>query len=287
MKTIGSKSLAIAQGLKASIASVPDSVLLLDSGESCPGDVLGNSCIVVADGLGIVELISQCQINGFRHVIQNTTSEFAREILLGSQLIGSPEAVMKEYGRTIMGATISNNEMIIPFTSTTEKDQTMDTILKYIKGTKGAGLLEDAAHLISDEMFTNALFNAPPAVTKEERAGRSRGKAFAIDPKMPAKFHLAHNDNQLMIACEDPFGTLQELGLLKSLQPPETDNGLITVKQGPGGAGIGMRLMFNYCTEFYVLCRKTQKTVFVCVFPLHQSEKVKALMSKNFHVAFF
>lgn len=172
------------------------------------------------------------------------------------------------------------------FHNSKNKDNIVREVKEYVEvHVPGSRNILEAVALIADEMYMNAIFDAPTNPTGQHIfANKDRAEEVSIDESQPAQIFLCHDENWIIIGCVDPFGSLQVQPLLKRINETYKDNGMAHVREsGSGGAGLGCRLMFEYSTSMYIGVKKQQKTIFVCKLPLKKSHKAMANMPKNIH----
>ena len=141
-------------------------------------------------------------------------------------------------------------------------------------------LLEDA-RLVSDELISNAIYNAP-FVT--ENLIMDRRKKIELDPLRSAQFLIGADSERLVIVCEDQFGSLDIKAFLTRIKSCYESGVAKMINQGEGGAGIGSHMIFDTCVSLYCGVEKDRRTTFACVFPLNSNYRKREEGSKNIHV---
>ncbi len=125
-------------------------------------------------------------------------------------------------------------------------------------------------HLVEclDELFTNALYDAPVAAGLDGAVQKSRGEATSLP--LPATVAFGFDDKHVLLSVADAFGALVADTLLDSLARCYEDS-RATVLHREGGAGIGFfKVLQNGCrvvanlsqgmfTEIVVLRQRQQK----------------------------
>jgi hypothetical protein len=140
----------------------------------------------------------------------------------------------------------------------------------------------DLALQISDELYTNALYNAPFQSTPEIRVDRTANIINSADKSI--EFFAAFDADQLFVGCIDNHGSLDRdrmtAHLLKAYSTHQAQPDL-----GTGGAGIGLKMVIDNSANFYVYCEKNQRTV-ICCGLLLKGRRSNLAETKHLHIAF-
>lgn len=120
----------------------------------------------------------------------------------------------------------------------------------------------DMVRTIASELLTNAFYNAP-----QDENGRpiqpNRGEGVSIVPPRFVDFSYGDDGTHLWIKVTDPFGTFSRNKLLDHLLGCASREQLV-VKDGVGGAGIGLFMVFRWSTQLLFVFEPGRETfVFV------------------------
>jgi hypothetical protein len=138
---------------------------------------------------------------------------------------------------------------------------------------------------ISDELYTNAIFNAPfvdkntyknPGISRTSSEVKLTGGKFA-------RMFLAHDENRLVVGCEDPFGTLDLERFLQKVRSTYQRGPAASINFGPGGAGIGSYIIFNAGSSLYFGVNPGVASLICCVIPLGMSNRKRMQLDKHLH----
>ena len=132
----------------------------------------------------------------------------------------------------------------------------------------------DSAMALFEELFMNALIDAPREAAKHGRAGATT-----------AMFHMGIDERRLGLACVDPHGSL-DLGKLLNRMRDVYARGAgkaINLRE-PGGAGLGCVMMLEHSSLLTFGVQKNRATAVSCLIPRHLSNRRKAELKKSFHV---
>jgi hypothetical protein len=138
--------------------------------------------------------------------------------------------------------------------------------------------LLELAETVTDELSTNAIFNAPVDAGGQPRyAALNRREAVALEPQERAELGYGCDGRTFGVSVQDPFGSLTRetvvkyLGRCLSQAPAE----LITET---GGAGLGLYRVFQAISRFVINIRPGDRTETIGLIDVHRSIKeIKSL----------
>lgn len=229
---------------------------------------------------------------GFGHVCQKGGLEYDKEIQTTNNMILAPESFFAYPIATIFTpgdlspaserALVSYEKI---FDCSNQKRETLEDIAKSMQVKGLSQTIIDDVVLVADEMFTNAIFNAP-FVDKDTHTnpGVSRHTSeIKLQDGKQCRVFLAHDESRLVIGCEDPYGSLGILRYLSKVKATYTLGAAATMNFGSGGAGLGSYIIFNTGASLYIGVRPGQSTVICCVLPLGMSNRKRAQLPKHLH----
>ena len=253
----------------------------------------GPDCVAIAESLAPAVVLKQVLSNGFWHVCQRGGFEYDKEVR-------SAEALLRDgtLFRRFPVAAILSPELIDAeaeksallcesvFDNSGQKREALDVIVNAMNGKGFSKTLCEDATSVADELFTNAIFNAPFVDTKTHlNPGVSRHN---FEVKLAAgksgRIFLAADDTRLVVGCEDPFGSLGLARYLAKIKATYDHGAAATMNFGPGGAGLGSYIIFNTGCSFYAGVWPGERTVLCCVMPLGLSNRKRTLLPKNIHL---
>lgn len=121
---------------------------------------------------------------------------------------------------------------------------------------------KDIAKTIASELLTNAFYNAPQDANGNPlQPVRSEG--VELIPPRRVEFSYGDDGVYIWIKVSDPFGTFNRAKLLKHLLSC-ADKDKLVVRDGVGGAGIGLFMVFKWAAELLFVFEPGQ-TTFVLV----------------------
>lgn len=145
-------------------------------------------------------------------------------------------------------------------------------------------LIEDVV-CVADELFTNAVYNAPFVDKRTHlNPGISRSEMeIHLEADKPVRLFLAHDESRMVLGCKDPFGTLNLVKYFNTIKATYLRGPAATMNFGPGGAGLGSYLIFNAGSSLYFGVSPGNVTIICCVIPLGMSYRKRAEMPKHLH----
>ncbi len=101
--------------------------------------------------------------------------------------------------------------------------------------------IADGAGEVVHELITNAMYGAPVDERGKERYAHDRTASIQLPQPDRVSFRYGTDGLRLAVEVEDRFGRLHRTDLVKSLRRGASGQ----IKQGSGGAGIGLSVVFR------------------------------------------
>lgn len=128
-----------------------------------------------------------------------------------------------------------------------ERWSLIEKVGDYARSKLGFESLPDLVRMITSELLTNAIYNAPK---------NSAGRAVETDRTAVVEFSLLETiefsygecGDYIWIETKDPFGTFTREELLDHLLRCSKEK-LVNVRMGPGGAGIGLFMVYQMASQ--------------------------------------
>lgn len=135
-----------------------------------------------------------------------------------------------------------------------EKDDSLARLLTFAQAVPTFADFPEIVVSIAWEMVMNAMIDAPAVARGQSTgaAGAAVGLSYGTDGK------------RFAIAIADPYGSLRRRSVLESLERCARA-GPDQVREGPGGAGIGLYLLLNYASRLHFLVTPGIETRVVAV----------------------
>ena len=226
-------------------------------------------------------LLQECNID---HVIQSGRSDFFYEILASSMMLKAPDKFIKNplpfFLKTVQEGSLDallQRKVKYAFTSTKNKGQIVEAIDKFLTDEKRTAVFTETVLTLVNELMLNAFFDAP-ITPKGVHTNINMNRANIVNyPKgVTGYIHLAHDNDRLFVACEDPYGSISFSKLKKRLYE-------IYVQFDTSLSGMGARLIIDNSSGVYFLKQNFVKTLVCCSFPLGIGLRKSLKVRKSFH----
>ena len=230
--------------------------------------------------------------HGFQHICQKNGFNFERDLLSAELLVADPEAYFLHPVSTILkpeaiGAESDRALTAIDqrFDSSAQKRAILEQVGKHLESKGLAQTLIEDAQAVADELVTNAVFNAPfvdpityvnPGLSRTETEIKLKGGRFG-------RLILAHDETQMVIGCEDPYGSLNLESYLSKIRATYLRGPAATMNFGSGGAGLGSYIIFNAGASLFFGVKQSRVTLMCCSLPMRLSYKKRVLLPKHLH----
>lgn len=235
--------------------------------------------MAIVDAMEPSLVLSLAEKMGLSQVIQKSCTEFEQEKICSISMIQNPKNFMLWPTDTILGTEArAIQDLNINFKQSKEKENTIQKVLSWCKNLPRISRRQDSIRLIVDELYTNAIYNAPPSLRKSGQP-RTVSKKSVLN----AELFLSASNERLLIGTRDRYGTLCLDSLLAKISTSFRDGLSAAINQGPGGAGIGCRLMFDQCLAFYIGVRPRYETIVAFTLPIGRSAQPNEIDFKNIH----
>jgi hypothetical protein len=215
---------------------------------------------------------------GFSHCLQAERSDLKKELLISCLMLIRPEALVenevpfffKGFSKDIDWKN-TNNTLFLQGRTTKDRGHILDLLKLFLTQNTRLTSIAELAMQIADELYTNALYYAP---TKNTISSADR----SID------FFAAYDKDQLFLGCIDSHGSFDREQLTSHLLKSYASN-QVQPELGPGGAGLGLKMVIDNSANFYVYCEKNRRTVISCGLRL-KGIKVNLVEAKHLHICF-
>jgi hypothetical protein len=266
----------------------PDDILVIPAEHLKDADWPVDRCIFVTDKMPNVTLLETMIKSGCRHIVQTSNPNMDHAINLSAHLIhhleGFMEKPVENYFAWKSSTGTNFHQIKFLFRSSKEKRTTLDAIGSYLETISSATTVREQVLAIADELYLNAIFNGPQDKSKRPKFAKlQRNQAVDLEPNVFAELFVAHDSHTLIIGCEDPFGSLVPLQVIKRLRECYVQGASEVLNLESGGAGIGCYLMLEQSSSYFLLVNPGKKTVVMTSLPLGLSSKVTFMVPKNLH----
>lgn len=262
-----------------------------DIDEATPVSVKSNRTICVGNKISLDKIFSLFQSIGLQHVVQLDRKGYFREIITTAMIIKKPKQFMTNpipfFINNFSGDPGYDSQIrkkIYKLRGTMEKPALLEEISRFIKTDSRTSNYLSQSLLLVDELISNAFFNAPADATGyKKNTSMPRSREVKIDKE--ARLFVVHDNEQLLIGCEDLYGSFVRSKLLELLVDVFQGE-RAHVRSGRGGAGLGCKMMIENSASFYICVELGVKTLVFCSLPLGMSVSKIESLSKHIHMSF-
>ena len=238
------------------------------------------------------EILTRFLKEQVRHVCQTDAGALESELNTAALMVQSPQIFLNFPLAAIlcpMEATAKKNDEItklsIQFSEAAQKGQSLDHVRQLlVSAGRSESLISDAV-LVADELFTNAIFNAPFINLKSGvNPGIDRNDTTVhMDNGHTAELLVGYDHNRLAIVCRDSYGSLSLIPFLQRIQDCYLKGISTAMRLDGGGAGIGSHMIFNISSSMYVgVCKGKTTVVGTCIQWLWSNRR-RSESSKHLH----
>ena len=181
---------------------------------------------------------------------------------------------------------LANEQLNLNFCEIIQKKNMISEIEKFVSGKNSINstLVTDILN-VSDELISNAIFNAPKMNTENSNVGFDRHCSQAkMGEGKVGSYDVVLTEKNVYLKCEDPYGSLNVKAYLDRIRKCYEKGLGESINMGPGGAQIGAFMVYNLVRNLYIGVETKQKTIICCVIPLEKSGKKRSLQPKSLHV---
>lgn len=254
----------------------------------------GDAMIGIANDADPTLLLDLALNSGLKHVCQFSNLHLERELNTSASMLVNPAGFLNHPIATILIPTQARGkiekslkEFEVKFSKASEKYQMLARLDQYLRKYIRAGSLIDEIKSVADELFTNAVYNAPYSNNEtDDLNGIDRTDSSMEMPNGHQGVIFAGTLNQqIVVGCQDPFGSLKIEKLLNRILKCYQDGVASTMRiDGSGGAGIGSFMVYNTAASYYVGVQPGHSTTVCCSLPINMSGKKRGQIPKNIHI---
>ncbi len=170
----------------------------------------------------------------------------------------------------------------VSFCSSSEKEDVLETVSEALNEIPGASRHRSEIVLMVDELFTNALYNAP--TTLMGNISKDRKNMVVLGSAREAVIQIAYDKKlkRAYIGCTDLFGTLAPSALIDKVYQTYNKGVESSLSFASGGAGIGVRLLFEKAESMSICVQKEEKSCLI--FSIDLSQKKGGVSKKSLHL---
>jgi len=263
--------------LKKNSSVIDSSTLhLIESLDDFQKNSSNKDTIYIGENLSPQDIFSTIQKHKINHIVQKTSSEFEQRLNVALNLISKRNEFIKQIEDKV-GMDADKRTLKIPILEGSERFVIYEKVKEFLTANLVSTSISEVLLMISYELLSNVLYDAPYYYEQNFKTPVQKKPNNII-----GEFIISLDSNKAFIAASDDFGSLDIHkmidGIVKSYQSE-----MITVKDGPVGAGIGCRMMFDYLSDIYILVEQMKKTFIGGTLPVKLGLKRVQTIPKGFH----
>ncbi len=262
----------------------------LNIDEIHPEENLGD--FIFTDNASAQTILQMCLNKKIRHFVQKSNLAHAQEIALAQKMAKDPDKYFSFPLSAIFGQENPDEAsekklqgVFFDINNPTDKFNVLAQIENYIKGlTKASSLLYEVLNT-ADELFTNAIYNAPYMDFNNENPGVERDfRNVRIDSSKRPYMFVGNDGARIVLGCKDQFGTLNVERLLARIKKCYDSDLSNVINYSSGGAGIGAFMIFESAASVYIGVKQGIQTLVCCSFAYKLSSASRSQLPKNLHI---
>lgn len=225
------------------------------------------------------------------HICQTSHPYFVEDLNVAAVMLGCPDIFRQNPVSSILNTASTDfrqlDQKIIfefEFNAAKQKSQTLQGVENaLIKKSVPASIVSDAV-IVADELFTNAVFNAPFVDLENTLPGASReDQNVKMHDGKFAKLFMGADTSRLVIGCVDMYGTLNMMKLFSRIQKCYNNGVSESMNMSSGGAGIGSFMVYNAAASYFSVVEERVSTMICCALPIKMSNRARLALPKNLH----
>lgn len=247
--------------------------------------------IKVSELLSPTHVIKEALDQNVNHLCQTSHPYFVEDLNVAALMLGQinifrHDPVSAILNTTKAGSSLADNKNIFEFKfdRAEKKTEVLCGVEAALQEKSASSSVVSDVVVVADELFTNAVYNAPfvdlentlPGAPREDQNVKMHDGKFA-------KIFMGADTSRLVIGCVDMYGTLNLMKLFSRIQRCYNSGVGESLNMGNGGAGIGSFMVYNTAASYFALVDQGVRTIICCVLPLKMSNKARLSLPKNLH----
>ena len=280
MKIVGHSNLIPNLIRDLAFTAIPNDVTLIEVGSPLPADCDRRKCIWIGDNVSPEAVIGLNVDSGVGHVVNVNGVNVRSELSAAIRMIYETEQFFRDPVKCILGTPPTQPPLQLAFTAAVEKAPTIDAIRNFVTTIPFSKSVVDDIVVVADELFTNAVFNAPHHKGQEMVDSLLRAPSVSLQKGKTGRFLIGNSDDCIVLTCEDPFGTLNPQAVAARIQRCFREGVSASINMG-----IGTYMVYTLAVSLYIIVNCGVCSQVSCVFPLKKSLRSISALSRNIHIA--
>lgn len=230
--------------------------------------------VVVGDTLKKLELLQLIKSSNFEHIIQGEKEALDAALVHIGEIYESKD-LFDFYKKQIKNC--EQNILEFSFSSFLQKKELLTLFSNKLPASVETRL-GPLLRLVSDELVTNALYNAPLVkIQNKEKFEYNKGQK-------PSLFFAGLSENRIKLCCLDFFGNLNLQDLIaRMIDVLLKGYSEAMSMERTRGAGLGSSIILDEAESLTVLVQPKVATYFEVQIPIHLGNKAREHLNKSIH----
>lgn len=256
-----------------------------------PNELIGD--VLFTDNMTTPSALNFVLTGQTKHIVQMSNLNHPHELAVALKITENPEEFFEFPLATIILCPDKGNlvkefdlrKVYFEVERANQKQEMLDKMEKYLKGISNSPTLISDILSVADELFTNAIYNAPYVDENNTSMGSDRDiNQVEVDQNKRPYLFLSDDFERIVVGCCDRYGSLKIQALLNRVKLCYENSISDMINYSTGGAGIGTYIVLEKITSMYVGVQKGVSTLVCCAFPLKMNTKKRSEMPKNIHI---
>lgn len=229
----------------------------------------GKNWVFVEENLEPEQLISEMTHQNVQYILQRNQGRFEKDVLAMGMLFENTSGYFQSDYSFSPDQVLNSRK--ISFESPSDKGELKKEAMSFIDAI-GSSSVSQAADAIIEELYMNAMIDAP-------REAAKKGKAA---PRHPAEFYLCQTEKCLQVSCTDSYGSLEIHKFLARMKEVYERGAGSAINMGAGGgAGLGCVILFEHSCALILGVQPGLCTKVTCLISLGVSNRQRTQMRKS------
>lgn len=164
---------------------------------------------------------------------------------------------------------------------TNDRWQAYEDIAKYVSQLQCFPDFTQITQTVASELLTNAFYDAKRHHPTGQEFHGDRTSEFSVDPDH-VQFFYGRDDEHLWLTVKDPFGSLSRTTLIKAMC--RAANERTPIIHGVGGAGLGLIIVYEFCSAVYFVLSEGNFTSVSCKLKLSKRSRDFSMELPSLHI---
>jgi len=214
----------------------------------------------------IKDLLGQSKVN---HLIGHNTIDLSRELKLVQILEGKPAFNLNDY------INDSYKKQTWKLISNKKIPETVKDVGAQFESEFTGAINLDVLRLVSEELLSNSFYHSGG-----EEVHYVRGQEIILTPDKEVEYMFAANDEYVVVSVKGPSGFSSREKVISCIQRGYEEK---TPLVGDNGAGLGLYMIYENCSQFWVINGSADCGQIICVFEKFNRYKKAKERITSFH----